>query len=50
MVVFRTSTIEDLTELFGLAGGMRATARMIREADEVLLDAPNETRWTHPRR
>ena len=41
--MFRTSTIDTLTGLFGLHEGMRTAARLIAAADEVILDIPDET-------
>jgi hypothetical protein len=43
VVVFRASSIEDLTGLLGLAEGMRTAAQMIGAADEIILDVDDET-------
>lgn len=43
VAVFRTSTIENLTDLLGLAEGMRAAAQLISEADEVIVDVDDDT-------
>jgi hypothetical protein len=43
MNVYRTSTAERLVRRLGLLEGMRAAARLLMNADEVIVDVPDET-------
>lgn len=41
--VYRTSTAQRLVNLYGLLRGMRTAARLLMTADEVIVDAPDDT-------